>query len=129
MNAWSEYCGAAVIADRYTKTMTTAAAIKEFADIAESFRHTQMLRIRIPPANTERRSNGAIGRTWPTRFVLEAATRPMKRKALRGLIIRLPGSNPARARRGFCFFVDGIPPPLPVTRQGTTVTRKSPHVT
>jgi hypothetical protein len=40
MNAWSEYLrGQAVIADRYAKKMTTAAAIKEFADIAESFRH------------------------------------------------------------------------------------------
>jgi hypothetical protein len=40
MNAWSEYLrGQAVIADRYAKTMTTAATIKEFADIAESFRH------------------------------------------------------------------------------------------
>jgi len=35
MNAW----GQAVIADRYAKTMTTAATFKEFADIAESFRH------------------------------------------------------------------------------------------
>jgi hypothetical protein len=40
MNAWSEYLrGQAVIADRYSRTMTTAEAIKEFADIAASFRH------------------------------------------------------------------------------------------
>jgi hypothetical protein len=40
MNAWSEYSrGQAVIADRYAKTMTTAETMKEFADIAESFRH------------------------------------------------------------------------------------------
>ena len=40
MNAWSEYLrGQAAIADRYAKTMTTAETIKEFADIAESFRH------------------------------------------------------------------------------------------
>ena len=40
MNAWSEYLrGQAVIADRYAKTMTTAATVKEFTDIAESFRH------------------------------------------------------------------------------------------
>jgi hypothetical protein len=40
MNAWSDYLrGQAVIADRYAKTMTTAETIKEFADIAESFRH------------------------------------------------------------------------------------------
>jgi hypothetical protein len=80
---------------------------------------TQMLRIRIPPANTERRSNGAIGRTWPTRFVLEAATRPMERKALRGFIIRLPGSKPRSRPCGVFAFSWTIPPPLPVTRQGT----------
>jgi hypothetical protein len=40
MNAWSDYLRSqAVIADRYSKTMTTAEAIKEFADIAESFCH------------------------------------------------------------------------------------------
>lgn len=39
MNAWSEYLREqAVIADRYAKTMTTAETIKEFLDIAESFR-------------------------------------------------------------------------------------------
>jgi hypothetical protein len=39
MNAWSEYLREqAVIADRYAKTMTTAETIKEFVDIAESFR-------------------------------------------------------------------------------------------
>jgi hypothetical protein len=40
MNAWREFLrGQAVIADWYAKTMTTAETIKEFADIAESFRH------------------------------------------------------------------------------------------
>jgi hypothetical protein len=39
MNDWSDYLRSqAVIADRYAKTMTTAATIKEFVDIAESFR-------------------------------------------------------------------------------------------
>ncbi len=39
MNAWSEYLREqAVIVDRYAKTMTTAETIKEFLDIAESFR-------------------------------------------------------------------------------------------
>jgi hypothetical protein len=39
MNAWSDYLREqAVIADRYAKTMTTAEAVKEFVDIAESFR-------------------------------------------------------------------------------------------
>jgi hypothetical protein len=39
MNAWSDYLrGQADIADRYAKTMTTAETVKEFVDIAESFR-------------------------------------------------------------------------------------------
>jgi hypothetical protein len=39
MNGWSEYLrGQAVIADRHSKAMTTLKDIKEFADIAESFR-------------------------------------------------------------------------------------------
>jgi hypothetical protein len=40
MNAWSEYLrGQALLADRISKTMTTAALVKEFADYAISFRH------------------------------------------------------------------------------------------
>ena len=36
MNVWSDYLRTqAVLADRISKTMTTAAAIKEFADYAE----------------------------------------------------------------------------------------------
>ena len=39
MNAWSEYLrDQADIADRHSRSRTTAEAIKEFADIAESFR-------------------------------------------------------------------------------------------
>lgn len=39
MNAWSDYLrGQAVIVDRHAKTMTTAETIREFAEIAESFR-------------------------------------------------------------------------------------------
>ena len=39
MNAWSDYLRTqAVLADRISKTMTTAATIKEFADYAEGFR-------------------------------------------------------------------------------------------
>jgi hypothetical protein len=39
MNAWSEYLrDQAVIADRHSRSRTTLEAIKEFADIAESFR-------------------------------------------------------------------------------------------
>lgn len=39
MNDWSDYLREqADIADRYAKTMTTPETIKEFADIAESFR-------------------------------------------------------------------------------------------
>jgi hypothetical protein len=39
MNPWSEYLKAqAVLADRISKTMTTAATVKEFADYAEGYR-------------------------------------------------------------------------------------------
>jgi hypothetical protein len=39
MNAWSEYLRTqAVLADRISRTMTTAAMVKEFADYAESYR-------------------------------------------------------------------------------------------
>ena len=39
MNAWSEYLrNQADIADRYAKTLTIAETVKEFVDIAESFR-------------------------------------------------------------------------------------------
>ena len=39
MNAWSEHLrGQALLADRISKTMTTAALVKEFADYAISFR-------------------------------------------------------------------------------------------
>ena len=39
MNAWSDYLRAqADIADRYARTMTSAETVKEFVDIAESFR-------------------------------------------------------------------------------------------
>jgi hypothetical protein len=39
MNAWSDYLREqADIADRYARTMTTAETVKEFVDIAESFR-------------------------------------------------------------------------------------------
>ena len=39
MNAWSEHLrGQALLADRISKTMTTAALAKEFADYAISFR-------------------------------------------------------------------------------------------
>jgi hypothetical protein len=40
MNAWSEYLGGhALNPDRVSETMTTTETIKEFADIAVSFRH------------------------------------------------------------------------------------------
>jgi hypothetical protein len=39
MNAWSDYLrGQAEIADRYSRTMTTIESVREFAEIAESFR-------------------------------------------------------------------------------------------
>jgi hypothetical protein len=52
MNAWSEYLrGQAVIADSYSRAMTTAATIKEFADIAESFRHDADVEDENPTCN------------------------------------------------------------------------------
>jgi hypothetical protein len=39
MNAWSDYLKAqAELADRISRTMTTAATVKEFADYAEGYR-------------------------------------------------------------------------------------------
>jgi hypothetical protein len=39
MNVWSDYLRTqAILADRISKTMTTAATVKEFADYAESYR-------------------------------------------------------------------------------------------
>jgi hypothetical protein len=39
MNVWSDYLRTqAVLADRISKTMTTAATVKEFADYAEDYR-------------------------------------------------------------------------------------------
>ena len=49
MNAWSEYLRTqAVLAERMSKTMTTAAAIKEFADYAEGFRRDADAEDRAP---------------------------------------------------------------------------------
>ena len=49
MNAWSEYLRAqAVLADRISRTMTTAAMVKEFADYAEEFRRDADAEDRTP---------------------------------------------------------------------------------
>jgi hypothetical protein len=49
MSAWSEYLRTqAVLADRISKTMTTAATIKEFADYAEGFRRDADAEDRTP---------------------------------------------------------------------------------
>ena len=49
MNAWSDYLRTqAVLADRISKTMTTAATIKEFADHAEGFRRDAEAEDRTP---------------------------------------------------------------------------------
>lgn len=53
MNAWSDYLREqAVIADRYAKTMTSAETVKEFVDIAESFRRDADAEDAIPRAST-----------------------------------------------------------------------------
>jgi hypothetical protein len=49
MNVWSEYLRTqAVLADRISKTMTTAATIKEFADYAEGYRRDADAEDRTP---------------------------------------------------------------------------------
>jgi hypothetical protein len=49
MNLWSEYLRTqAVLADRISKTMTTAATVKEFADYAESYRRDADAEDRTP---------------------------------------------------------------------------------
>jgi hypothetical protein len=49
MNAWSDYLRTqAVLADRISKTMTTAATVKEFADYAEGFRQDADAEDRTP---------------------------------------------------------------------------------
>jgi hypothetical protein len=49
MNVWSDYLRTqAVLADRISKTMTTAATIKEFADYAEGYRRDADAEDRTP---------------------------------------------------------------------------------
>ena len=49
MNVWSDYLRTqAVLADRISKTMTTAATAKEFADYAEGFRQDADAEDRTP---------------------------------------------------------------------------------
>ena len=56
MNAWSEYLRTqAVLADRISKTMTTAATVKEFADYAEGFRQDADAEDRAPMHKAGRR--------------------------------------------------------------------------
>jgi hypothetical protein len=75
---------------------------------------TPTLRMRIPPANTDRPSNGAIQNsglpaTRPARFVREATTpRPSNKKPSQDLSIYFQAQNPTHARAGFCFFMDGM---------------------
>jgi hypothetical protein len=57
MNAWSDYLRTqAVLADRISKTMTTAAAVKEFADYAEGYRRDAGAADRTPAHLKESRS-------------------------------------------------------------------------
>jgi hypothetical protein len=49
MNPWSEYLRSqAVLADRISKSMTTAATVKEFADYAEGYRRDADAEDRAP---------------------------------------------------------------------------------
>ena len=57
MNVWSDYLKAqAVLADRISKTMTTAATIKEFADYAEGYWRDADAKDRTPAHLKEDRS-------------------------------------------------------------------------
>ena len=56
MNVWSDYLRTqAVLADRISKTMTTAATVKEFADYAKGFRQDADAEDRTPMHLKERR--------------------------------------------------------------------------
>jgi hypothetical protein len=56
MNVWSDYLRTqAVLADRISKTMTTAATVKEFADYAEGYRRDADAEDRAPMHLKERR--------------------------------------------------------------------------
>ncbi|HXO69754.1 MAG TPA: hypothetical protein VN838_12400 [Bradyrhizobium sp.] len=49
MNVWSDYLRTqAVLADRISKTMTTAATVKEFADYADAYRRDADAEDRTP---------------------------------------------------------------------------------
>ena len=57
MNVWSKYLRTqAVLADRISKTMTTAATVKEFADYAEGYRRDADAEDRTPMHIKEGRS-------------------------------------------------------------------------
>ena len=57
MNVWSEYLRSqAVLADRISKTMITAATVKEFADYAEGYRRDADAEDRTPMHLKEGRS-------------------------------------------------------------------------
>jgi hypothetical protein len=64
---------------------------------------TQTLRMRIAPANTDRRWNGAIQKPQPAHFVLEVPA-AHGTKDCKGPINRLQAQNPAHARAGFLLF-------------------------
>jgi hypothetical protein len=56
MNPWSEYLRSqAVLADRISKSMTTAATVKEFADYAEGYRRDADAEDRTPMHRNEGR--------------------------------------------------------------------------
>src|SRR6266576_5310874 len=64
---------------------------------------TQALRMRTPPANTDRPSNGATQNSGPPALCLRSP-RPTERKAFRGLINRLPSSKPRLSPCGVSVF-------------------------
>jgi hypothetical protein len=70
---------------------------------------TQTLRMRIPPANTDRRWNGAIQKPQPAHFVLEVPAAHGTKRLQRTYQSISNLKTPLMPVRGFCFFVDGFP--------------------
>ena len=93
MNAWSEYLRTqAVLADRISRTMTTAATVKEFADYAEGFRQ----------GRGRRRQNADASQGGSQDFVARPAWAPRNDKVCvaRGAAGTPPSIRVHSARRG-----------------------------
>ena len=71
---------------------------------------TQTLRMRIPPANIDRPSNGAIQNSGPPALCVRPRRRgSWNEKPSQDLSIDSKLKTPLMPVRGFCFFVDEFP--------------------